>query len=501
MENIYKKIGNATKWSSLAEILAKLITPVTSMILARLLTPDAFGVVATVAMIFSFADMFTDSGFQKYLVQHEFNSNEEMYQSTTVAFWTNLTISFLLWGIIIIFSDSLAALVGNPGLGKTFRVACISLPVTSFSSIQMALYRRNLEFKTLFVVRITAVLIPLVVSIPLAIMLKSYWALIIGTICGHLSNAIILTVKSKWKPNLFFRFHILKQMLAFSIWSLVEAVSIWLTNYIGIFIVGVFLSTYHLGLYKTSMHTVNQIMTLITAATTPILFASLSRMQNNFKLFEDTFFKFQRHVGMLVIPMGVGIFMYHKLMTNLLLGSQWVEASEFIGLWALISSFKIVLSNYCSEVYRSVGRPRLSVMVQVTQIVVLIPLLLYGAKSGFEMLYILRSFVVIEMIIVNLTIMYLTVRISPRKMILNIVPFVFCSIIMALCALGLQHVSDNLIWSIISIFICVIIYFISLYCIFPETRSDLAPVLDKIERIVSRKVRRSIYMNKNFERD
>ena len=61
-----EKTAKALKWSSLAEIIAKIITPISNMILARLLTPDAFGVVATVTMVISFADMFSDSGFQKF---------------------------------------------------------------------------------------------------------------------------------------------------------------------------------------------------------------------------------------------------------------------------------------------------------------------------------------------------------------------------------------------------------------------------------------------------
>lgn len=86
MGEAQSKVLNATKWSSLTEIAAKLVTPISNMILARLLTPDAFGVVATATMIFSFADMFTDSGFQKYLVQHEFTNAQDREESTTVAF-------------------------------------------------------------------------------------------------------------------------------------------------------------------------------------------------------------------------------------------------------------------------------------------------------------------------------------------------------------------------------------------------------------------------------
>ena len=79
--NLNKKIGMAAKWSIATEIAAKLISPVSNMILARFLTPEAFGVVATVTMVTSFADMFTDAGFQKYLVQHEFKDKNDQYDS------------------------------------------------------------------------------------------------------------------------------------------------------------------------------------------------------------------------------------------------------------------------------------------------------------------------------------------------------------------------------------------------------------------------------------
>lgn len=480
------KVVNATKWSSLTEIAAKLVTPISNMILARLLTPDAFGVVATATMIFSFADMFTDSGFQKYLVQHAFKSDQDREESTTVAFWTNLGLSFLFWIIIIIFSEQIAVLVGNPGLGNVIIVSCISLPLTSFSSIQMALYRRDFDFKTLFYVRMVAVIIPLVVTVPLAFLTHSYWSIIIGTICGNFSNAIILTLQSSWKPRFYYSVKKLKEMLSFSIWSLVEAVSIWLTNYIGVFIVGAYLSSYYLGLYKTSMNTVNQIMNLITSATTTVLFSALSREQDNKEKFQRTFFSFQRNVGLLMVPMGIGIFIYKDLITQILLGNQWMEASGFIGLWGLVNAFKILLSNYCSEAYRALGKPKVSVFVQISQLVVLIPGIIYGAKQSFEILYFIRCMVSIELIIVNLITIRIAVKISPVKMLKNIFPEIFASIIMALAAFGLKEISDNLLWKFISIVICAVIYFAVIFLI-PSTRKELHPLLKEyLMKIIKR---------------
>ena len=76
-ENLKQKALYATRWSAITEIVAKLVVPISNMVLARLLTPEAFGVVATLTMVISFAELFTDAGFQKYLIQHEFRDDTD----------------------------------------------------------------------------------------------------------------------------------------------------------------------------------------------------------------------------------------------------------------------------------------------------------------------------------------------------------------------------------------------------------------------------------------
>ena len=469
-QELNTKVKTATKWSAITEIVAKLVTPIVSMVLARLLTPEAFGVVTTLTMVITFAELFTDAGFQKYLIQHEFKSDEDREQSTTVAFWSNLVMSLFFWGIISIFNAPLAAIVGNPGLGHVLIVACASIPLAAFSSIQMALFKRDFDFKTLFRVRIVSTLIPLLVTVPLAFWLRSYWALVIGTLTVNLVNAILLTVFSKWKPRLYYSFAKLKEMLSFSVWSMIEAISIWLTSYVDVFIVGTMLSQYYLGLYKTSSTLVGQIMGLITAITTPILFSALSRLQNDEKEFQTLFFRFQKLVGLLVIPLGVGIFLFSDLATELILGSQWTEAAGFVGLWGLTSALTIVLAHYSSEIYRAKGKPKLSVLAQVLHIVVLWPTVVIAIKHGFETLYVARSLVRLELIAVNLGIMGWIIKMPIGKVFINILP----SCIAAACMLLvlLLPSSDNLWINILYAVVAIIIYLI-VVMLFPEERKTL----------------------------
>lgn len=247
IDTVKNKAASAVKWSLLTEVVVKIITPLTQVLLAHILAPEAFGVVATVTMVVSFADMLSDAGFQKYLVQHDFDNQESLFNNAHVAFWTNLCFSLSLWLIIIINNDYLADSVGCSGLGNVLILASASLPLTAFSSIQLAIFHREFEFKDLLVSRVSVALVPMLITVPLAFLGFNYWAIVIGTVVGNLVNALVLTKMSKWKPKFFFSFSLLKDMLSFSLWTLLESLSIWLTSWVGTFVLGSTLSAYYLG--------------------------------------------------------------------------------------------------------------------------------------------------------------------------------------------------------------------------------------------------------------
>lgn len=385
-----------------------------------------------------------------------------MYKSTSVAFWSNFILSLFIWIIIAIFSSQLAYLVGNEGCGLVITISCICIPLAAFSSIQMALFKRNLDFRTLFLVRIIGILIPLIVTIPLAFITKSYWSLIIGMIALNLCNAIVLTWKSTWKPRWFYSVNLFHEMFSFSMWSMVESITIWLTSYLDIFIVGTILSTHYMGIYRTSMTTVGQIMGIITAATTPVLFSALSRLQDDDDEFKRMFFKFQKIVGIIVLPLGIGIFLFRDLITSIILGEQWHEASYMIGWWGLTSAITIVLAHYCSEVYRAKGKPKYSVAAQVIHIGFLVPIVMISINYGFEALSLWRSLARLTLIAINLFLLYRLVKISPLDMIRNVSHIVIASLIM-LTAYCLLPIAEGFVMQCLYAILCAFVYLVTIF--------------------------------------
>ena len=489
IENMNKKVGRATAWSSLTEIMARLVSPIVNIVLARLLLPEAFGLVATITMVITFAEVFTDAGFQKYIVQHEFKDEDELNNSTNVAFWTNMGVSVFACFIIFVFRDKIAALVGNPKLGMSISVASLLILLNAFSSIQMARYKRDFDFKTLFFVRIGTSLIPLFVTIPLAVLLRNYWALLIGNFTSQTFNAVVLTVKSKWKIKFHYEFSLFKQMFSFSVWTLLESISIWLTANIDIFLVSKFFNEYYLGLYRTSMTTVNSYMGIVTAALIPVLFSTLSRHQNSDVEFKSTYYTFQRLTAVFVVPMGIGIFVFRDLVTMILLGENWMEASGFIGWWGITSAFTIIFSHFSSEVIRSKGKPVISLIIQITHIMILIPVLIMFGNSGFESLYIARSLLRIEIILASIMVLCVIFKFNIIKIFTNTLPSVFAALIMGLFGYFVRSLLDNAIWDFATIFMCIIIYFVVLLGCFRGLRREILETryAQKILSIIKRR--------------
>ncbi len=482
-----RTVESAAGWSLITELLSKLISPVISIILARLLAPEAFGIVATISLVTSFAEVFTDAGFQKFIVQHEYENDWEYKTSFSVAFWSNFFLSALIFILIVTFRKQLAGIVGSPELSSALVASAIPIIINSYSSLQLAAYRRAFDFKKLFFFRMVVALVPVVVTVPLAFALKSFWALIVGGVTQSVFQFLILLIKPKIKIKFFYSAKLFNQMFSFSFWTLLESVSIWLTANADIFIVGRVLNDYYLGLYKTSMTTVNGYMNVISGAVIPVLFSALSRVQNNDDEFKNTYFRFQRLLAIVLIPMGLGLFLFRDFATYILLGTKWMEASDFIGLYSLSCAFKICICFFASEVFRSKGQPKVSMLYQLLNIIVMIPAIYYASNQGFEILFVVRTSLIIVLLLSAFIFVQVLYDIKVLDIVKNLFPQTFSALVMFAFGFTLMQISDSIVWHIADIFFCTIVYFLILF-LFGNIRREVFKLefIKKIFRCIKR---------------
>ena len=474
-----KTILKATKWSVLGEIVAKLAAPVSSMILARILAPSVYGVIASVSMVLTFCELFADAGFNKYIVQHETKDEDELKKIINIAFWTNFVLTMAIWGVICIFAKPISNLVGCPGKELAVMVASANLPLHGFYSIQSARLKREMDFKTVFFLRIIVLVVPFVVTIPMALITRSYWALIIGNIASNLIHVIAVSIKLKFKPTSYFSFKKLGEMFAFSVWSMLEAFFVWLINWGDVFVVSQLLTQEYLGIYKTSMNMVGQITAIVSASIVPVLLSSLSRVQNDNEKFKELFYKFSAIAGMILLPMGFGMFIYKDLMCSIALGSAWMEGATLMGIWGLINCVAILFNSFNGNVLIAKGKPKVSVIVQIAQIIVILPAVYFSAKISFECLSYTRALVRTLGMVIYCTTVWKMFGISCFVTLKRLLPVIVSTAIMSLVGVVVVYIKPGQVIELLSVVLCVLVYFGILMC-FSSVRREFLPSLKSL---------------------
>lgn len=414
MEQSDKIQTRALGWNMLGEATAKLAAPVSSMIVARLVTPESFGIAAMGVLFISLAEILVDSGFQKYIIQHDFKDDTELRMYASAAFSASLISAFIITVLLIIFSVPLSEIVGIAGHSDVICMASLGVPFIALGSVSGGIMRRRLDFRRVAHVRMFVSLTVMLFTITAACLLRDYRAIIAGAVFSAAVTGIGLFVKSGFRPRLHIDLRLIGDMLWFSTWSTLESLAVWLTLYIDLFIVGNALDNHHLGLYRTGMVTGGQLFALVTSTFAPVMFASLSRATDR-NDFMTMFRRFQRSASLIIIPLGLAVFFFSDTVTGLLLGPQWGEAAWLIGLWGLTGIPVILVSHFASEVYRSLGRPDWSLLSQLLHIAALVPVVIIFSQYDFGTLCTARALVRLEGVAVNIVMLCLIYRLPTLK--------------------------------------------------------------------------------------
>lgn len=426
-------ITHSIKWSSLAETSVKLITPVTMMILARLLTPDAFGVLAVCNMIIYLADILADAGFAKYIIQADFKDKGELHKYAAVAFWSHLILALCIWAIITIFSAQIAAFLGIGGHKEVIIISTLQLVLMSMISTQLGIIRRHFEFKKAFVARITTTISIFLITIPLAFYTRSYWSLVIGHLGGYFINSIILIWLTRWLPSPYYSFSKLKKMFNFSFWSMMEGLAHWFIFWFDVFIATQLFSTYLVGLYKNSTSIILSFITMITASMSPVLLATLSRLKNS-DSYNEIYMNVSKLLMYIILPVCTLIFFCRDFVTWVLLGPQWSEGAIIIGCWALMLGISVFIYSLPAEIYKSKGIPKYLFFYQLSYILIIVPICIYAAKTSFWNFVYARCLVVVIQVVLFLIFSDKILHWKPsfifsyinKPLIINVIFFTLC---------------------------------------------------------------------------
>lgn len=371
---------HALKWSFLAELASKAITPVVFIVLARLLTPEDFGVMSAAMMVIAFSQVFWEAGMSKALIQRQTDIDD----ASNVAFWINLGLGILIAGLLFYGAKMIAlTFFQDERVTVVLQVMTLQVLLGALSSVQTALLQKDMGFKKLFWVRLATVSLPGLASIPLAWNGMGYWALVTGTLTGQVVQTTMLWRMSHWRPRGTFQPGLAKEMGRFGAWVGMSGLLAWFYVWADSLIVGMYLGSHELGLYQTGNQFAAMIFAVLLGPIAPVFYSHLSRMRADRDRIREAARKLIKMITFLSIPLALVIFSLASPMADALFGSRWRGIELIIRAMALVHGFSWVIGMN-GEVYRALGKPSHETLMSAAPMLIYLVGYLISIQYGLE---------------------------------------------------------------------------------------------------------------------
>lgn len=325
-----KGLFASAAFSSGAKFISRLIGLVSTLILARILTPTDFAMIAIIAIVLHLFDILSHTGSEQYIVQ-----KSEVCDGDLNTAWTlDILLKSLMCVLLIVIAPLISSFFEQAHLSFAIQVASITLIINALKNPGLLLLKRNLDYKKVFYLSLVQRIASFVTVIFVALNWQSYWAFVIADIVG----AVVFTLGAyKIQP---FRpaFSLLKvsEQWLFSKWLLGKSIVGYLRSQIDTVLVAKFFSTAQLGNY----HMARDVAMLpgyniLGPAIEPLLADFKDHKNNPIKLGQRVS-KVLCIVSFIVVPITTYIAFYPALIIDVLLGAQWVIAGEILGVMSLL---------------------------------------------------------------------------------------------------------------------------------------------------------------------
>lgn len=474
--SINNELNRSLKWSAVTELVCKLIAPIINAILSRILLPEEFAPLANINIVITFGEIFIESGFKKYLLQRNYKDEDEYREIFDTAFSLNLLLALSIWMIICFISKPLSFFLGGEDISFAIAISGVLIPLYSMSGMLNSRFQRMLEFDKLFMMRLITAIVPCFVTVPLAYSGCGYWSLVIGNISSVFVQVFVLTLTSKYRFRFVIKLSILKNMLSFGVWTITDNFAIWLTSWVDSIIIAHYMEPYFLGLYKNCLSTVNSLCSIVTAAVFPVLFVGLTKYKEDEKKFSDYFTQMQRNLTLLLLPLGVGCFLYRDFAVDIIFGDKWSEAANIFGIMMITSALRTIFVSICSDAYRAKKKLQIPLIMQIIDIIIIVPTCMVAAKYGFWVLVFVRAIIKLDLIIPEMWALKKMLKVDIVMQAKKLSPIFFSTIVMTFVCLFLKSFGESYLWNTISIFIAICVYFCIILLI-PSSRNDLITLL------------------------
>ena len=378
-----KEIGHkalkGSKWVLISTILSKSFQFLTTIILARLLLPADFGIIAISQIIIGIVSLFQDMGMTQALIQKK----ENIEESADTVFLFNIFWSLILYIAVFFTAPYIGSFFENNSAVVVIRVLCLSFFLQPFNIISNAFMKRGFYFRSLLNITLLPIILSGILSIILAYLGYGVWSLVLGILTGNLFSAILGWLSISWRPAFKFNMIIVKDMLNFGGAISIQNIIIWFENTFDDILVGRWLGTPLLGVYRLGFNIAVIPATQIAGPINDVVYSTFVKLQDNKAELKRFFLYIIKYISLITFPIGAFLFTASGIFITTVLGEKWSEAIpviQFVSVYGTIGSITFTIPTLC----RAVGRPELFLRYLIILLFVIVPVFAYAVPYGLK---------------------------------------------------------------------------------------------------------------------
>lgn len=309
--------------------------------LARLLTPEEFGIVAIISVFIAFFNLLSSFGISSAIVQNKTLSEEDISSIFTFSFYLGLFFSTLFFFL----AETIASFYNNPVLINLIRLMSLAIFFNTLKIVPNALCTKKLRFKEIGIVSVVVHIITGVIAIILALYEFSYYALIINAILNGVLLFASFLYLAPVKIKFTFKFNSIKKIARFSTYQFLFQFINYFSGNADNLLIGKFFSATALGFYEKAYKLMMLPVQNLTFVITPVLHPILSDYQNDKKIIYNTYYKIVKFLAIIGFPLSIFLFFSATEIVNIMYGPQWDQSIPVFKYLALAVGIQIVLSS------------------------------------------------------------------------------------------------------------------------------------------------------------
>lgn len=376
MTTVHKQMAKGAAWMVLFKFVERSIGLVSTIILARLLVPEDFGLVALAMAVILLVELLGAFNFDMVLIQKQ-HSDRSYYDTA----WTfNVIVGVGSALVLYLIAQPMAAFYNDPRLAPVIQMLALAPLLDSFQNIGVVAFRKEMQFHKEFAFLLVKKLTAFTITLVLAFTWHNYWALIAGIVAGR----VAATALSYWVHPFRPRFSVARraELFSFSFWLFLTNVANFISHRVPDFVIGKVAGPHTLGLYSVAYEISNLPTTELVAPINRAVFPGYSKMSDQLSALREGYSAVIRLVALFLIPAALGIAATASVFVPLVLGDKWVEAIPLIEVLAFYGALLACEGN-AGSVYIAQGAPRLNTIIVLGQNLIRIPALIYGvAQAG-----------------------------------------------------------------------------------------------------------------------